>query len=56
MQHAAWSFYVTCLLLGWDPTEIILTNKYLRFYVWISVHHKLIYIRNQRDATWQYVY
>jgi hypothetical protein len=26
------------------------------FYVWFSVHHKLIYIKNLRDATWQYVY
>jgi hypothetical protein len=26
------------------------------FYVWFSMHHKLIYIKNQRDATWQYVY
>jgi len=25
-------------------------------HVWVSVHHKLIYIKNQRDATWQYVY
>jgi hypothetical protein len=25
-------------------------------YVSVSVHHKSIYIRNQRDATWQYVY
>ena len=25
-------------------------------YVWVSMHHKLIYIKNQRDATWQYVY
>jgi hypothetical protein len=29
---------------------------YSDFYVWFSVHHKLIYIKNQRDATWQYVY
>ena len=26
------------------------------FYVWVSVHHNLIYMKNQRDATWQYVY
>jgi len=26
------------------------------FYVWVSVHRKLIYIKNQRDAAWQYVY
>jgi len=29
---------------------------WLRFCVWVSVHHKLIYIKNQRDTTWQYVY
>ena len=28
----------------------------VEFCVWVSVHHKLIYIKNQRDATWQYVY
>ena len=26
-------------------------NTYFTFYVWVSVHHKLIYIKNQRDAT-----
>ena len=31
-------------------------NTNTEFYVWVSVHHKLIYIKNQRDATWQYVY
>jgi hypothetical protein len=27
-----------------------------KFYVWFSVHHKLIYIKNQRDTAWQYIY
>jgi hypothetical protein len=31
-------------------------NRCIKFYVWFSVHHKLIYVKNQRDATWQYVY
>ena len=31
-------------------------NDIRKFYVWVSVHHKLVYIKNQRDATWQYVY
>ena len=26
------------------------------FYVRVSMHHNLIYIKNQRDATWQYGY
>jgi hypothetical protein len=34
------------------------SSQYTRiiFFVWFSVHHKSIYIKNQRDATWQYVY
>jgi hypothetical protein len=31
-------------------------KKNFAFYVWFSVHHKLIYVKNQRDAAWQYVY
>ena len=31
-------------------------HKWFDFYVWVSVHHKLIYIKNQRDANLQYVY
>ena len=29
---------------------------FFRFCFSVSVHQKLIYIKNQRDATWQYVY
>jgi hypothetical protein len=27
----------------------------IKFLCWFSMHHKLIYIKNQCDATWQYV-
>ena len=36
--------------------SLVLILKCSFFYVSVSVHHKLIYIKNQRDATWQYVY
>jgi hypothetical protein len=43
-----------CIFLG---TPGLLEKMLVRFfYVWFFVHHKLIYIKNQRDATWQYVY
>ena len=31
-----------------------LYEENILFYVWVSVNHKLIYIKNQREATWQY--
>jgi hypothetical protein len=39
-----------------DVMELIFEKQENIFYVWFSVHHKLIYTKNQRDATWQYVY
>ena len=50
----------------WTPLSSPLAVKLLQapvkssffilfFYVWVSVHHKLIYIKKQRDATWQFV-
>ena len=36
--------------------EKVLRVLYDFFYVSVSVHHKLIHIKNQRDATWHYVY
>ena len=30
--------------------------EFKKIYVLVSVHHKLIYIKKQRDAAWQYVY
>jgi len=34
----------------------VLLPSHSTFYVWVSLHRKLIYIKNQRDATWQHVY
>ena len=39
-----------------NKSEVHGVSDVAEFYVWVSVHHKLIYITNQRDATWQYVY
>jgi hypothetical protein len=44
--------YLSQLFLGWEMFQ----TKFIEFYVWFSVHHKLKYIKNERDATWQYVY
>ena len=43
-------------LLSLRTILVFISNILLDFYVLVSVHHKLIYIKKQRDATWQYVY
>ena len=40
----------------YQSTLLIIKEELRPFYVWVSVHHKLIYIKNQLDATWQYIY
>ena len=55
------NYRITCIgIWGWNIwilNDFSLETIYkLLFYVWVSVHHNLIYIKNQRDATWQYVY
>jgi len=41
---------------GIERTMITYNKRKTELYVWVSVHHKLIYIKNQRNAAWQYVY
>ena len=43
------------LEVGYRATRVF-DSGWIEYYVWVSVHHKLIHIKNQRDATWQYVY
>jgi hypothetical protein len=54
-SHCYLALFAWCM---WTDNTILYVKEIrsLIFYVWLSVHHKLIYIKNQRDATWQYVY
>ena len=54
LQYVAYENYrlVGYYILQFGATSL----EVVIFCVFVSVHHKLIYIKNQRDANWQYVY
>ena len=66
LQPFAKTWHRITTVINLNKTFIVLKRKLKKllainmhkvlFYVSVSVPHKLIYIKKQRDATWQYVY